>query len=217
MVDRLRGTIAGLKREHGDEGLELDNLHADPLEQFELWFSDAIEANLLTPNAMTLATVGEDGQPSARITLLKGFDERGFIFFSNYESRKGRELLAHPLAALVFHWSELGRQVRIEGRVERLVVDESDAYFRSRSHGSRIGAWASPQSTVIADRAELERLVRETEERFADDEIPLPPHWGGFLLVPARIEFWKGRRSRLHDRFRFTRQPDGWQVQRLAP
>jgi pyridoxamine 5'-phosphate oxidase len=217
VVDRLRGIIAGLTREHSDEGLDLGDLRADPLEQFELWLGAAIEANLPTPNAMTLATVGDDGQPSARVTLLKGFDERGFVFFSNYDSRKGRELLAHPVAAVVFHWSELGRQVRIEGRVERLGVDESDAYFKSRSYGSRIGAWASPQSTVIADRAELERLVRETEKRFADEEIPLPPHWGGFLLVPQQVEFWKGRRSRLHDRFQYTLQPDGWFVQRLAP
>jgi pyridoxamine 5'-phosphate oxidase len=217
VVDRLRGIIAGLTREHSDEGLDLGDLRADPLEQFELWLGEAIEANLPTPNAMTLATVGDDGQPSARVTLLKGFDERGFVFFSNYDSRKGRELLAHPVAAVVFHWSELGRQVRIEGRVERLGVDESDAYFKSRSYGSRIGAWASPQSTVIADRAELERLVRETEKRFADEEIPLPPHWGGFLLVPQQVEFWKGRRSRLHDRFQYTWQPDGWFVQRLAP
>ena len=217
MVDRLRGTMAGLSREHGDEGLDIDDLRADPLEQFELWFNEAVQAQLLTPNAMTLATVGADGRPSARITLLKGFDERGFMFFSNYESRKGRELLARPQAALVFYWSELGRQVRIEGSVERLGAEESEAYFRSRSLGSRIGAWASPQSSVITDRAELDRLVRETEQRFEGDEVPLPPHWGGFLLVPEQIEFWKGRRSRLHDRFQFTRQPDGWLVERLAP
>lgn len=217
MDDGLRGAIAGITREHSDDGLELADLRADPFEQFELWMSEAIEAGLPTPNAMTLATVGADGRPSARITLLKGVDKRGFTFFSNYESRKGRELRSNPQAALVFHWNELGRQVRVEGPVEQLSEVESDAYFQTRSLGSRVGAWASPQSSVIADRAELNELVAEVEERFGDGEIPLPPHWGGFRLLPERIEFWKGRRSRLHDRFRFTSTQAGWLVERLAP
>jgi pyridoxamine 5'-phosphate oxidase len=215
--DALRSAIAGLSREHSDEGLDLADLHADPIRQFEVWMSDAIAAGFVMPNAMTLATVGPDGQPSARVTLLKGVDDTGFIFFSNYESRKGTELIDNPKAALVFYWEGLGRQVRVEGVVERLSAEESDAYFQTRSLGSRVGAWASPQSRVLADRAELDQLVFEITERFGDGDIPLPPHWGGFRLLPERIEFWKGRRSRLHDRFRYTRTTDGWLIERLAP
>lgn len=217
MDDGLRGAIAGLSREHSDDGLELADLRSDPLQQFEVWMSDAINAGLAMPNAMTIATVGPTGRPSARVTLLKGVDDDGFVFFSNYESRKGVELGENPYAALVFYWEGLGRQVRVEGAVERLSNDESDAYFQTRSLGSRIGAWASPQSSVLADRGELDRLVAEVTERFGNGDIPLPPHWGGLRLVPDRIEFWKGRRSRLHDRFQYTRIDDGWRIERLAP
>jgi pyridoxamine 5'-phosphate oxidase len=215
--DALRSALAGRSREHSDEGLDLADLNADPIRQFEIWMSDTLDAGLAMPNAMTLATVGSNGQPSARITLLKGVDELGFVFFSNYESRKGSELLGNPKAALVFYWEALGRQVRVEGQVERLSAEESDVYFQTRSLGSRIGAWASPQSSVLADRAELDRMVADVTERFDPDDIPLPPHWGGFRLLPDRIEFWKGRRSRLHDRFRYTRTADGWLIERLAP
>ena len=209
--------IADLRREYSLEGLNEGDLDPSPFRQFERWFRQAMDAPVLETNAMTLATVGPGGRPSARITLLKGVDDQGFVFFSNYESRKGMELLDNPKAALVFYWEGLGRQVRVEGEVERLTAEESDAYFQTRSLGSRIGAWASPQSRVLADRAELDRLVADVTDQFGDGEIPLPPHWGGFRLIPDRIEFWKGRRSRLHDRFHYARTPTGWRIERLAP
>jgi pyridoxamine 5'-phosphate oxidase len=166
---------------------------------------------------MTVATATPEGAPAARIMLLKGVDQRGFRFFTNYESRKGRELVANRRAALVFHWAVLQRQVRVEGAVERLTHAESEEYFRTRPRGSRIGAWASRQSADLTSRAELERLVRESETRFAGGDVPLPPFWGGLRLVPTVIEFWQGRINRLHDRLRYTRTPDGWAVTRLFP
>jgi pyridoxamine 5'-phosphate oxidase len=207
-----------LRREHQDSGIDIADLADDPLQQFGAWMQAAIEAQTHLPNAMTVATVGADGRPSARITLLKGFDQDGFVFFSNFESRKGSELAREPHAALVFYWGELGRQVRVEGAVERVSAAESEDYFATRSRGSQIGAWASPQSRVIAGRAELDRLVAEIETRFEGEDIPLPPHWGGFRLRPTLIEFWHGRASRLHDRIRYTRQDAGaWRRERLAP
>jgi pyridoxamine 5'-phosphate oxidase len=191
----------------------------DPFTQFQRWWQDALEARLPQPEAMTLATCTADGKPSARMVLLRGFDERGFVFYTNYQSRKGQELLAHPLAALVLYWEPLDRQVRIEGRVEKTSPDESDLYFQQRPRGSRLGAWASPQSQQLQDREELERLYQEVEERFAGDgPVPRPPDWGGFRVVPAVIEFWQGRPNRLHDRLRFRReQGQPWTRERLAP
>ena len=182
------------------------------------WYGEAEAAGLREPHAMTLATATREGRPSARVVLLRGFDERGFCFFTNYESRKGRELAENPAAALVFLWSELERQVRIEGTVERTSEAESESYFQSRPAGSRIGAWASPQSQVITSRAELERAQAELEAKHAEGRIPRPPHWGGFRLRPRLIEFWQGRPSRLHDRLEYRLEDGGgWRMVRLAP
>ena len=196
--------------------LEAD-LRPDPLRQFEIWFADAGAAGIRLPEAMVLATATERGVPSARTVLLKGLDGGGFVFFTNYESRKGRELRENPFAALVFYWDALGRQVRVEGNVERIADAESDAYFRTRPLASRIGAWASPQSSVIASREALDERLREAAARFGGDEIPLPAFWGGLRLVPDALEFWQHRESRLHDRIRYRRRGTDWTIERLAP
>ena len=209
--------IADLRKNY-EQG-ELDETHsaANPLAQFERWLEQALAAQLPEPNAMTLATVGVDGRPSTRVVLLKGLDARGIVWYTNYESRKGRELAANPVAALQFHWVELERVVRIEGRVEKTSSEESDAYFHSRPLDSRLGAWASPQSQVITSRAALVANAAKFGVRFALSP-PRPPHWGGFRLLPERWEFWQGRRSRLHDRLRYTPQTGGgWLRERLAP
>jgi pyridoxamine 5'-phosphate oxidase len=207
------------RKEYEQGSLDEATVNRDPVRQFSAWYDDAVAAEILEPEAMTLSTATPDGRPSARIVLLRGFDARGFCFFTNYESRKGKELAANPYAALTFHWANLERQVRIEGRVEKTTAVESDAYFASRPPASRIGAWSSPQSDVLADRAALEDLfARFTSENPDDTAIPRPEHWGGYRLVPERIEFWQGRRSRLHDRLRFRRDSSGaWVVERLAP
>jgi pyridoxamine 5'-phosphate oxidase len=192
-------------------------LQSDPLRQFERWFAAADEAGVDVPEAMALATATPAGRPSARMVLLKGADERGFVFHTNYESRKGHELAANPQAALLFHWRPLGRQVRVEGHVERLGEGESAAYFRTRPRASRIAAWASPQSRPLRDRRELERLFAEAAERHPGNEIPLPPHWGGFRLVPDAYEFWEHGDDRLHDRVRYESDGAGWSKTRLAP
>jgi pyridoxamine 5'-phosphate oxidase len=197
----------------------LSDLHAadDPIAYFQQWFADAKRSGLFLPEAVCLATATADGEPSARMMLLKGVDQRGFVFFTNYESRKGDELAANPRAALVFHWAILERQVRVEGSIERIPVPESGAYFRNRPRGSRIGAWASKQSMRLPERAELEARVREYEAKFPGEDVPLPPFWGGFRLKPERIEFWQGRLNRLHDRLRYTRAGERWTLERLYP
>lgn len=210
--------IADLRKEYTRHGLSEDAIASDPISQFRAWFDEARVVTRGEPNAMTLATVGTDGRPSARMVLLTGFDELGFVFFTNYESRKGQELAATGVAALVFYWPELERQVRVEGTVERVLPDESDAYYASRPLGSRLGAWASPQSQIIAGRTAIEARLAEAEARFADGEPPRPAHWGGFRVLPDMVEFWQGRPNRLHDRLRYTRAPDGvWLIERLAP
>jgi pyridoxamine 5'-phosphate oxidase len=209
--------ISELRREYRAAGLDRDQLDDDPLAQFGRWFGEAERADLIEPNAMTLATSSPDGRPSARIVLLKGFGPDGFVFFSNYASRKGDELAANPNAALVFWWPPLERQVRLEGSVERTTTEESEAYWASRPLGSRLAALASAQSQVLAGREELVRRVEELAARHRDGDVPLPEAWGGYRLVPDAFEFWQGQPNRLHDRFRYTRHQDGWLVERLSP
>ena len=209
--------IADLRRSYTLAGLRRADLSPDPIAQFNKWLQQAIDAQLLEPTAMTLATAGKAGRPSARIVLLKGVDERGFIFYTNYESRKGRELAENANAALAFYWPELERQVRASGTVSKLSREESDKYFQSRPRGHQLGAWVSTQSDVIANRGVLEERLQQFEKRYPDT-VPLPPFWGGYILSPTEIEFRQGRPNRLHDRFRYTKQANGnWLIERLAP
>ena len=233
--------ISDLRREYNLGGLDRQDLNDDPLAQFSNWFAQASAARGGTRwrkigialfklwhailghappdvNAMVLGTATRDGRPSVRTVLLKGTDQRGFVFFTNYDSRKGQELSENPLASLVFYWPDLERQVCVAGAVTKLPREESEAYFRSRPKGSRLAAWASNQSDVVADRTVLEQQWQTMAARFPGEEVPLPPNWGGYVLAPARIEFWQGRPNRLHDRFRYTKQPDSqWKIERLSP
>jgi pyridoxamine 5'-phosphate oxidase len=217
-MDTMPPDLTGLRNEYAAHGLRRADLHSDPLQQFGAWFAAALAADIRDVNAMSLATATPDGKPSVRIVLLKGFDERGFAFFTNYDSEKGRHLETNPFAALVFYWVQLERQVRISGAVEKTSREDSAAYFHSRPMGSRLGAWASKQSEVVDARQVLDSRLTEMSERFEDGEIPLPPHWGGYRVKPDKIEFWQGRPNRMHDRFRYSRRADGtWQIDRLAP
>lgn len=214
----MEGNWSGLRLEYRRGRLSEGDMNPDPFVTFTEWLQEAHDAELYEPNAMTLATVGLDGRPSARTVLLRQVDARGFCFYTNYESRKGKELAANPWAALLFWWGRLERQVRIEGQVERMSEAESDAYYRSRPKGSQLGAWVSPQSQVIASRQFLEERLAALEAEYADHDPPRPPFWGGYRLVPISFEFWQGGPHRLHDRLRYTRQEDGsWQIERLAP
>ena len=209
---------AASRYEHIGKGLRRSDLNPDPIKQFANWFTTAIEAGIRDVNAMSLATAGQDAKPSVRIVLLKSFDEHGFVFFTNYESEKGKQLEANPYAALGFYWIELDRQIRIRGKVDKTSRKESETYFHSRPVGSQLSAWASRQSAVLDGRRVLDARMEEMNERFANKRVPLPPHWGGYRLKPDNLEFWQGRSNRLHDRFRYTRQSDGsWPIQRLAP
>ena len=209
--------IGDMRREFESEGLDREALDADPVAQFQHWFNDAREAGILEPNAMSLASTGADGMPDIRTVLLKYFDHTGFVFYTNYGSRKARELDENPRAALLFPWIGLNRQVRIQGLVVKVCKAESLRYFASRPRGSQIGAWVSEQSKAITSRGLLEQKVAEIKRKFSDGEVPLPGFWGGYRVVPGRIEFWQGRPSRLHDRFEYVRDADGWVIQRLQP
>jgi pyridoxamine 5'-phosphate oxidase len=202
---------------HAARSLGRDDLLDDPVAQFRRWFDEAADGGVAWPNAMALATTGADGRPSVRHVLLRGVDERGFTFFTNRESRKGRQLAENPHAALVFLWKELDRQVEIEGPVEPTTDEESDAYFAGRPRGAQLGAWASPQSAVIVDRDDLMRRVADAGTRFESRDVDRPAYWGGFRVVPDRIEFWQGHEHRLHDRFAYARTAEGWRIDRLAP
>lgn len=209
--------LAALRREYALSALSEADVDPDPIRQFERWFGDAVAADVLEPNAMTLATATRDGAPSARVVLLKGIGADGFVFYTDYRSRKGIELTENPRATALFFWKEIERQVRVAGTVARVSAAESDAYYRSRPVGSRLGAWASHQSAVIASRDELEQRLRDVTRRFAGEDVPLPPHWGGFRITPGEIEFWQGRPDRLHDRLLYRRESTRWTIARLSP
>jgi pyridoxamine 5'-phosphate oxidase len=209
--------LADLRREYCLAGLRKRDLNPNPIVQFEKWFNEAIAAEIIEPNAMVLSTVGPDAQPSSRTVLLKGFDARGFTFFTNYESRKGRELAANPKAALTVFWAGLERQVNIRGLVSKLPREEAEAYFAVRPLGSRLGAWVSRQSTIVESREFLEKRLEEVKAQYGEENVPMPPYWGGYVLAPNEIEFWQGRQNRLHDRLQYRQAETGWIIERLSP
>jgi pyridoxamine 5'-phosphate oxidase len=209
--------LSDLRREYAAGGLAEADLEAEPVAMFRHWMHDAVRAGLHEPNAFVLGTVSADRLPASRILLLKGLDERGFVFFTNYRSRKGAELAANPHCALLFPWHPLERQVRVEGVATRLSDEENDAYFATRPRASQLGAWASPQSEVVTDRASLDARYVEVSSRFGSGDVPRPEHWGGYCVEPASVEFWQGRLGRMHDRLRFRRTGDRWVIERLAP
>ena len=209
--------VAALREEYTRTGLAEADVAADPVVQFRAWFRDALAADLHEPNAMTLATTTLDGRPSARVVLLKGYDERGFVFYTNYEGRKAVEIEANPTCSLLFYWGELERQVRIEGRASRLAGEESDAYFANRPRGSQLGAWASEQSRPVENKSVLKERVRALEDEYEGRGIPRPPFWGGYMVEPHTIEFWQGRENRLHDRLVYRREDGAWRIERLQP
>ncbi|RYC71587.1 pyridoxamine 5'-phosphate oxidase [Spirosoma sordidisoli] len=213
----MPSTISDLRKEYTLNGLDVDDVSSDPLTQFRLWFDAALGSGVPEPNAMHVSTITADGRPDGRIVLLKDISAGGFVFYTNYESRKGRDLTERPVAALTFFYPELERQIRIEGHVEKVSAAESDAYFASRPRGSQIGAWVSNQSSVITDRDTLEKRQQKLEAQFAGQPIPRPPHWGGFRVIPDQIEFWQGRPSRLHDRIRYRKDGQDWLIDRLSP
>ena len=211
-------SLADLRRDYCLAGLSESDIDPDPFAQFSKWMGQALAAGILEPTAMTLATVDASGRPAARIVLLKRADSRGFTFFTNYESRKGRDIAVNSRVAMVLHWAGLERQICVNGVASRLPSEDSETYFRARPLASRLAAWSSNQSQIISGRSELEKKMEETKARFPGEEVPLPPHWGGYLVRPESIEFWQGRPSRLHDRLAFFRRPDdGWDLQRLSP
>jgi len=209
--------ISHLRREYSHSTLDESSVGPDPIALFTEWLDQALKAELPEPNAMTVATATADGVPSARVVLLRGYDERGFVFFTDYRSQKGVELSTNPRTALVFYWSALDRQVRIVGSAAKIAREESEAYFRTRPRGSRLGAWISHQSQIIQSRRLLDDKVPELERRYPGEDIPLPPYWGGFRVTPEAMEFWQGRESRLHDRIRYRREGDQWHIERLSP
>lgn len=213
----MSNSIADMRKEYSRKSLEVQDILPNPITQFEKWFDEATRSELPEPNAMHLATVSEDGKPSGRVVLLKGIEDGRFIFYTNYQSQKGKELESTPWAALTFFWVELERQVRIEGKVSKVAQETSTEYFHSRPRGSQIGAWVSPQSSVIPDREFLENRQKELEAQFEKEEIPRPEHWGGYAVEPKTLEFWQGRPSRLHDRIQYSRHEDEWRIERLAP
>lgn len=210
-------SIADIRKEYMRESLSEGDVELDPFLQFGRWWKEALASDIEEVNAMTLATCNAAGTPSARIVLLKDYDPSGFVFYTNYQSRKGKEIAENPFASLLFFWKELERQVRIEGKIEKVAAKESDEYFQSRPAGSKLGAWASPQSQAIKDRTILDQNLRDLEERFASSEIPRPAHWGGYRVLPVHVEFWQGRPSRLHDRILYTLEDGQWIIRRLAP
>lgn len=212
-------TLAALRREYGDEGLDAPDLAPDPIVMFRRWLADTVDAGLHEPNAMVVSTVSAEGRPSSRMVLLKGVDEEGFVFYTNHDSRKGSDIETNPSVSLLFPWHDLQRQVRIDGTASRVSREESEAYFCSRPRESQLGAWASPQSTQVSSRAELDQRYTEVEERFGEaDAVPLPPQWGGYRVRPELVEFWQGRKGRMHDRLVYRREgEEAWSTLRLAP